>query len=286
MFFDQIGGDHGITRVIFDFTMTSRREERESSEQPSTEIFSSMALNSSTMELVLPFQRTLLQTMLTTDALLILARGLGLMPLISHLLYHYDNPDIPPTESADGNKVYRNFVIMIGAETREETQIGQSMAELTTSHGGKGLGLQVVNTDKVGVDQRYTQSLITTNNRMKFYSSGGIFSITSRILVVDLLTFPNLAESVTGVVVLHAEKVVATSVEAFILRIFRQKNRNGFIKAFSDIPEPFTTGFNPLANMLKNLFLRTPLLWPRFSLVLLLLMSDFKWISLLLLNRR
>jgi DNA excision repair protein ERCC-4 len=81
---------------------------------------------------------------------------------------------------------------------------------------------------------------------------------------VDLLTFPNLAESMTGIVVMHAEKVVATSVEAFILRIFKQKNRNGFIKAFSDVPEPFTTGFSPLANMLKNLFLRTPLLWPRY----------------------
>jgi DNA excision repair protein ERCC-4 len=99
---------------------------------------------------------------------------------------------------------------------------------------------------------------------MKLYASGGIFSITSRILVVDLLTFPNLAESMTGIVVIHAEKVVATSVEAFILRIFRQKNRNGFIKAFSDVPEPFTTGFSPLTNMLKNLFLRTPLLWPRY----------------------
>jgi DNA excision repair protein ERCC-4 len=100
---------------------------------------------------------------------------------------------------------------------------------------------------------------------MKLYASGGIFSITSRILVVDLLTFPNLAESITGIVVMHAEKVIATSVEAFILRIFRQKNQNGFIKAFSDIPEPFTTGFSPLTNMLKNLFLRTPLLWPRLS---------------------
>ena len=98
---------------------------------------------------------------------------------------------------------------------------------------------------------------------MKLYSTGGIFSITSRILVVDLLTFPNLAESITGIVVMHAEKVIATSVEAFILRIFRQKSRNGFIKAFSDIPEPFTTGFSPLTNMLKNLFLRNTLLWPR-----------------------
>jgi hypothetical protein len=48
---------------------------------------------------------------------------------------------------------------MIGAETREETLVGQNMAELVTSFGGAGSGLQVVNTDKVGVDQRYPKTL-------------------------------------------------------------------------------------------------------------------------------
>ena len=100
--------------------------------------------------LPLPYQRLLLQTVLTTDALLILARGPGLLSLISHLLYTYDNPEITFTD----NKVYKNFVVMIGAESREETLIGQSMAELVTTYGGTGTGLQVVNTDKVGVDQR------------------------------------------------------------------------------------------------------------------------------------
>jgi DNA excision repair protein ERCC-4 len=103
--------------------------------------------------LPLPFQRMLLQNILTTDALLILARGLGLLTLISHLLYTYDNPEITV---ADTDKVYKNFVVMIGAEAREETLIGQNMAELVTTYGGAGAGLQVVNTDKVGVDQRYT----------------------------------------------------------------------------------------------------------------------------------
>jgi hypothetical protein len=84
--------------------------------------------------------------------LLILARGLGLLTLISHLLYTYDNPKIT---TSDASKVYKNFVVMIGAETREETLVGQNMAELVTTYGGTGAGLQVVNTDKVGVDQRY-----------------------------------------------------------------------------------------------------------------------------------
>lgn len=59
-------------------------------------------------------------------------------------------------------------------------------------------------------------------------------------------------------------RVVATSLEAFITRIYRQANKRGFLKAFSDSPEPFTTGFAPLTNMLRNLFLRKASLWPRF----------------------
>ncbi|MBE3112537.1 MAG: hypothetical protein IMZ46_18845, partial [Acidobacteria bacterium] len=71
-------------------------------------------------------------------------------------------------------------------------------------------------------------------------------------------------ESITGLVVLHADKVAATSLEAFILRVYRQKNKAGFLKAFSDNPDPFVTGFNPLATMMRNLFLRKASLWPRF----------------------
>ena len=41
-------------------------------------------------------------------------------------------------------------------------------------------------------------------------------------------------------------------------------NKAGFLKALSDNPEPFTTGFSPLATMVRNLFLRKPSLWPRF----------------------
>ena len=41
-------------------------------------------------------------------------------------------------------------------------------------------------------------------------------------------------------------------------------NKTGFLKAFSDNPEPFTTGFAPLTSMMRNLFLRKPSLWPRF----------------------
>lgn len=172
---------------------------------------------------------------------MVLARGLGLMRLITNLLHSYD---------AAGN----NLIIIVGADDRENAWIGEALAEhAAVSASPKARGLTVVNTDFTGVGARE-----------KLYRRGGIFSITSRILVVDLLTTLVAPESVTGLVVLHADKVVATSLEAFILRIYRQKNKAGFLKAFSDNPDPFVTGFNPLATMMRNLFLRKASLWPRF----------------------
>lgn len=145
-------------------------------------------------------------------------------------------------------------MVVVGADERENGWIGEALAEhAVVSRTPAARGLTSINTDTMGV-----------GTREKMYSQGGIFSITSRILVVDLLSTLLDPATVTGLVVLHAERIVATSIEAFIIRIYRQMNKAGFFKAFSDNPEPFTTGFAPLASMMRNLFLRKPSLWPRF----------------------
>lgn len=166
------------------------------------------------------------------------------MRLVTNLLHSYD---------AAGN----NLILLVGADDRENGWIGEALAEhAAISMSPRARGLSVVNTDVMSV-----------GTREKMYAQGGIFSITSRILVVDLLTSLLDPETITGLVVLHADRIVATSLEAFILRIYRQKNKVGFLKAFSDNPEPFTTGFNPLSTMMRNLFLRNVSLWPRFQVV-------------------
>lgn len=172
---------------------------------------------------------------------MIIARGLGLLRIVTNLLHSYD---------AAGN----NLIVVVGADERENGWIGEALAEHAAISGSpKCRGLTLINTDLTGVGQRE-----------KMYKQGGIFSITSRILVVDLLTQNLDPSKVTGLVVLHAEKIPATSLEAFIVRIYRQKNKTGFLKAFSDAPEPFTSGFSPLASSMRNLFLRKPSLYPRF----------------------
>lgn len=173
---------------------------------------------------------------------MVIARGLGLMRIVTNLLHSYD---------AAGN----NLIVVVGADDRENGWIGEALAEhAAVSAAPKARGLTVVNTDYQSVGARE-----------KMYAGGGIFTITSRILVVDLLTGLLDPESITGLVVLHADRVVATSLEAFILRVYRQKNKVGFLKAFSDNPDPFSTGFSPLATMLRNLFLKKATLWPRFQ---------------------
>ncbi|KAK6952130.1 hypothetical protein Daesc_006662 [Daldinia eschscholtzii] len=201
------------------------------------------ALQPVKLSLPLEYQQHLFQELRAEDELVVIAKGLGLMRLVTNLLHSYD---------AAGN----NLIIVVGAEERENAWIGEALAEsAAVSMAPKARGLTVVNTDFTSVAARE-----------KMYAKGGIYSITSRILVVDLLTSLLDPDTITGLIVLHADKVIATSLEAFIIRVYRQKNKNGFLKAFSDNPDPFTVGFSPLATMMRNLFLRKTSLWPRFHM--------------------
>ncbi|KAF2155713.1 DNA repair endonuclease XPF [Myriangium duriaei CBS 260.36] len=193
------------------------------------------------LSLPLEFQQDIFKELRDEDELIIIARGLGLLRIVTNLLHSYD---------AAGN----SLVILVGADERENGWIGEALAEHAAISGAnKCRGLSLINTD-----------LMTVERRQELYARGGVFSITSQILIVDFLSGVLDPSVVTGLVVLHAEKIIATATEAFIVRAYRQKNKTGFLKAFSDAPEPLTSGFSPLSTTLRNLFLRKPSLYPRF----------------------
>jgi DNA excision repair protein ERCC-4 len=52
--------------------------------------------------------------------------------------------------------------------------------------------------------------------------------------------------------------------ESFALKLYRQANRTGFIKGFSDYPEAFTSGFCKVEKVMKWIFVKKLFLWPRF----------------------
>ncbi|XP_076997871.1 DNA repair endonuclease XPF isoform X2 [Tamandua tetradactyla] len=67
-----------------------------------------------------------------------------------------------------------------------------------------------------------------------------------------------------GILVYRAHRIIESCQEAFILRLFRQKNKRGFIKAFTDNAVAFDTGFCHVERVMRNLFVRKLYLWPRF----------------------
>ena len=62
-----------------------------------------------------------------------------------------------------------------------------------------------------------------------FHPSGGVHFVTSRIFVVDLLTEKVPLELTTGILVYRAHKILESCQEAFILRLFREKNEKGVL---------------------------------------------------------
>ncbi|KAI7738617.1 hypothetical protein M8C21_011478 [Ambrosia artemisiifolia] len=91
------------------------------------------------------------------------------------------------------------------------------------------------------------------------------FFITSRILIVDLLTHRLPVSSVAGIILLNAHLLSETCTEAFIVRILRAANKDVYVRAFSDRPHAMVSGFAKAERTLKCLFLRKLHLWPRFQ---------------------
>jgi DNA excision repair protein ERCC-4 len=122
------------------------------------------------------------------------------------------------------------------------------------------------------------------------YKQSGVFCITSRILIVDLLSNVADAKDIDGLLVAHAEQVTEQSTEAFILRIFHSQKltascnvvqagktedssstneqnatpKTGFVKAFTDSPDVLMAGFGKVDKILKSLRVRRLYLYPRF----------------------
>ncbi|KAG1811990.1 hypothetical protein EV424DRAFT_1419210 [Suillus variegatus] len=188
------------------------------------------------MPILLPFHKSILEEIHdpATSDLLILARGLGLRRTICTLMQIYDSK--------------QSLILLLNASPEEETAIGDELGIM----GCRRPGLRIVGYE------------MGKRDRQDLYKNGGLISVTSRILIVDMLQSDIPTELITGLIVLHAEKVTALSLEAFIVRLYREKNKAGFLKAFSDQPEHITSGMSPLKNIMKELQLRRVHIYPRF----------------------
>ena len=177
--------------------------------------------------------REILRSLIEHDALLILGKGLGAFEVTARFLAIHAAPS--------------SLVLLINAPKSVQ-------ARLELRHRAEGClrPTAVINNE------------YNSDERSELYNTGGVIAVTSRILAVDLLTDRVPAEKVTGIVVWDAHHVTETSSEAFILRLYRQRNRIGFIKGVSDSPENFSSGFFRVEKVMKSLYVKKLFLWPRF----------------------
>ena len=182
---------------------------------------------------LLNWESKLFLEVMEDDGLLILAKGLGLDRILLKVMQSFSKQE--------------NLVFVLNTFPEEQFHY---MSEL----GALGLKClpKVVTTD------------ISTEERRKMYLQGGVFFITSKILVMDMLTKRVPLEFVTGILVTRAHKIAESSQESFILRMFRESNSNGFIKAFTDLPTSFMGGYCQVERVMKLLFVRNLFLKPRF----------------------
>lgn len=181
----------------------------------------------------------------SNGGLVVTSAGLGLHKIISSLflLHHHSQGCLLILSATPSQKasILRNYENVTQSQISDEVQ--NSPAEITSD--------------------------LPANQRLSLYSSGGILFITSRILIVDLLTRRLPTTAVAGLVVLNAHLLSDTSTEAFIVRILRSTNRDLYVRAFSDRPHSMVSGFAKAERTLKCLFLRKLHLWPRFQVVTL-----------------
>lgn len=183
---------------------------------------------------LLEFETQMFLDLHNEDGLVIVAKGLGIERLLLSLMKVHNDPG--------------NLVLVLGTTAEEEEFF-----------------ISQLQADNVNPLPKSITADCGTKERTDVYLTGGVLFVTSRILVVDMLMERVPIDLITGIIVYRAHKTLESCQEAFILRLYRQKNKKGFVKGLSDSAVAFTHGFSQVQRMMRNLFVKKLFLWPRFQ---------------------
>lgn len=189
---------------------------------------------------MLEFEKESLLNILNENSLTICSKGIGVDRILANLLQSYSSAC--------------HLVVVIGTEVSEEDSV---CSQIATDPRAKDDG------DFLPPKRITSDSMLATSRR-DLYLSGGVIFITTRILVVDMLTKRIPFESITGIVVMNAHRVFNDCHLSFILRLFRMNNQTGFITALSQNASAFLGSFARLERIMRQLFVAKLFLWPRF----------------------
>ncbi|CAM6006792.1 unnamed protein product [Sphagnum balticum] len=187
---------------------------------------------------MLGFHEQMVSELVEADGVTVLAAGLGLTKVLASLLR------LHVQQKSD------ELVLLLSTSDEQRQALRE---ELQDQDATAALPLEINNE-------------YTSLERMQCYAKGGVFFITSRILIVDMLNERVPLSKVAGVVVNNAHRLSESCAEAFIVRLFRHANKVGFVRAFSDKPQAMVSGFSKTERVMKSLFVKRLYLWPRFHL--------------------
>lgn len=182
---------------------------------------------------MLEYENQMFLDILHEDGLVVCAKGLGIETVFINILKVYLDPG--------------NLVIVLGTNDHDECYFINRL---------ESLGVKFL--------PRVVTAQFPSHERELMYLDGGVLFVSGRIFVVDLLKNRVPLNLVTGILVYRAHNILNSFQEAFALRLFRQNNKTGFIKAFTNSALAFTVGFSQVERVMKSLFVKQLYLWPRF----------------------
>lgn len=156
------------------------------------------------------------------DGLVVLGRGLGWLGLLGSFVRFYGDAEHGyAAASADDGAAAATvagaprkppLVFVLNLRDRER----EVLLDMLIAWGTPPAALPRIVTNEAG----------PAGERAVLYARGGVFVVTSRILIVDLLNGTAPVRDVAGMLVAHGDRVRGEgSTEAFILRIFRGQRR-------------------------------------------------------------
>jgi hypothetical protein len=105
---------------------------------------------------------------------------------------------------------------------------------------------------------------MTVPERITQYQTVKQLYVTTRIIVVDLLTERLPLQQIAGLLILNAHRVTEQSGEGFAVRLLREGNKDAFVRGLSDAPGQLSQGLSSLERSMRALHVREVFLWPRF----------------------
>ncbi|GAB0494881.1 hypothetical protein MMPV_006178 [Pyropia vietnamensis] len=188
---------------------------------------------------LLPCYEDLVADLLATDGLAVVGRGLGVHAIAHALLTALAPP--PP-----------RLVLLLNAPA---AVVNRSLLPLFAAARSPDV-----------VTPRLVNSATPARDRRAVYAAGGILAVSPTVLNADLLRGDLPVAAVAAVVVLAADRVAEGGVDAFSLRLLRQRNRAFGIKGLAEDASGMARGFHTAERVLRSLFMTRLFLVPRFTI--------------------